>query len=272
MIESIITGSVGDLLSRLLQRQWAEWEIITIAAVVVCAFLWIIRQQRRRGFRNIYDNRFLENTPVIGSKLGPRKRHIRMIRDFKKAQLTADRQEQTKQHNFATRTDSEKLHEQVKQLQLEIIKRKKSEVSLEEKVAYLTSVNEKLQLELDGLKQKEETAGSNDQAEQAAAEQRPPIVTESEHSEQADEPQKVETPAQDEHVKRQAPRKAKAYEKTHRVVDDVKQKLCRKCNEWKPEGEFHKNTSSKDGLAASCKACKAESAKEYRRRRTTAQD
>lgn len=272
MVVSSITDSVGQLVSRLLQRQWAEWEIITIAAVVVCMFLWIIRQQRKRGFRNIYDNKFLENTPVIGTKLGPHKRRISMIRDFKKAQLTAERQGHTKQHKSATRTESEKLHEQIRELQREIIKRKKSEVSLEEKVAYLTSINDKLQLEHAELKQSERTAGSSDEVQQTEVEQQQPIVPESERIEQGDETQKVEAPAQDEHVERKASRKGKAYEDTHRIVDDVKQKLCRKCNEWKPESEFHKNASSKDSLAASCKACKAEAAKEYRRRRKAARD
>ena len=64
--------------------------------------------------------------------------------------------------------------------------------------------------------------------------------------------------------------KGKTYEGLHRIVDGVKQKLCRKCKEWKPESEFHKNASCKDGLAVSCKTCKAEVAREYRKRRKAA--
>lgn len=282
MIVSSITGRLG-FVSWLFQRQWDEWEIITIAAVVVFVFLWIIRKQRRRGSRNIYDNRFLENTPVIGTKLGPRRRRRHLIRDFKKAQLAAARQGQTKQQKSTTRTESEKLHEQIRELQREIIKRKKSEVSLEEKVAYLTTVNEKLQHELAELKQAGQPAKTEEEIK-PAPEERPqpdisedkrseqPVVSESESIEQSDEKQDIEIPAQEEHAETKPSRQAGTYEDIHRVVDDVKQKLCRKCNEWKPESEFHKNTSSKDGLAGICKACKAGAAKEYRRRRKTARE
>jgi len=283
MIVSSLTGSVGQFVSGLFQRQWAEWEIITIAIVVVFVFLWIIRQQRKRTLRNIYDNQFLESTPVIGTKLGSRKQRRHLIRDFRKAQLAAALQGKAKQYKSTTRTDSGKLHEQIRQLQREIIKRKKSEVSLEEKVAYLTSINEKLRLGLAGLNRSEQPAESNDEVEPTSEEQcqpkisearqaEQPIVSESEGVGQDIGEQSAEVSAEDEHVERRPSRRGRAYEDTRRIVDDVKQKLCRKCNEWKPESEFHKNASSKDGLAGSCKACKAEAAKEYRRRRKTARE
>lgn len=291
MIVSSFTGILGQFVSRLLQRQWAEWEIITIAVMVVFVLLWIIRQQRKRSFRNIYDNQFLESTPVIGTKLGSRKRRRHLIRDFKKAQLAAAQQGHANQQEPTKRTDSEKLQEQIRQLQREIIKRKKSEVRLEEKVADLTSVNEKLQLELAGLKQAEQPAELNDEEGPASEEQPQPEIHEDEQAGQqlAQEPAKDEKEqpaiskseqveqdfeilAKDEHVERKPPKRSKSYEDLHRVVDDVKQKLCRKCSEWKPQSEFHKNTSSKDGLAGSCKTCKAEAAKEYRKRRKTADE
>ena len=45
------------------------------------------------------------------------------------------------------------------------------------------------------------------------------------------------------------------YEERHRVINGVKQKYCRQCKRWKPENEFYKNRSSKDGLNSSCKEC-----------------
>ena len=59
------------------------------------------------------------------------------------------------------------------------------------------------------------------------------------------------------------------YEDEHRVVDDVRQKLCRKCGVWKDESEFHKNASRKDGLARWCKVCKVGAARESRARRAS---
>ncbi|WP_344535051.1 endonuclease VII domain-containing protein [Streptomyces albiaxialis] len=34
-------------------------------------------------------------------------------------------------------------------------------------------------------------------------------------------------------------------------------KLCRRCEEIKPHSEWHRNSSASDGLATSCKACRA---------------
>lgn len=295
MIVSSLVDKLG-FVSWLFQRQWAVWEIIALAVVLVFALLWIMRRQRKRAFRNIYDNKFLESTPVIGTKLGSRKRRRNVIKDFKKAQMAAAQQGLTNQHKPANQAASEKLHEQIRQLQREIIKRKKSEVRLEEKVADLTAANEKLQLELAALKQTEKPAELKDEVEPASEERPQPEISDDKQSEQpvAQEPaadekeqpviseseqvgqdvgeESAEVSAKDKHVEKKSPKRSTTYEDFHRIVDDVKQKLCRKCNEWKPESEFHKNASSKDGLAGSCKACKAEAAKEYRKRRKTAQD
>ncbi|MCK4292149.1 MAG: type II toxin-antitoxin system RelE/ParE family toxin [Planctomycetes bacterium] len=45
------------------------------------------------------------------------------------------------------------------------------------------------------------------------------------------------------------------YEQTHRIVEGVKEKRCRKCSKWKPESEFSKHRYSKDGLDVWCKKC-----------------
>jgi len=50
------------------------------------------------------------------------------------------------------------------------------------------------------------------------------------------------------------------------VTKDQK-KLCRKCNELKALGDFHKDKSCKDGLARWCKECKAEAARKNRKKR-----
>ena len=45
------------------------------------------------------------------------------------------------------------------------------------------------------------------------------------------------------------------YEECHRVVNGVKQKLCRRCNSWKAESDFYKRRKHKDGLVVWCKKC-----------------
>jgi hypothetical protein len=296
IILSSFIDKPGQFASWLIHRQWAEWEIITIAAVAVFVVFWIIRLQRKRPYRNIYGNKFLESTPVIGAKLGSRKRRRHIIKDFKKAQLAAAQHGHANQQKSTRQSESEKLHEQIRQLQREIIIRKQSEVRLEEKVAYLTSVNKKLELELAELKQTEEPVkteaeveptlkeearleiSEEKQSEQPVAQEpiseqtEQPVIYESEQVEQDLGEQSTDAPIEEKPVEQKSPGRSKKYEDIHRVVDDVKQKLCRKCNEWKPESEFYKSASSKDGLAGTCKACKAEAAKEYRRRRKAIQD
>ena len=51
------------------------------------------------------------------------------------------------------------------------------------------------------------------------------------------------------------------YEKRHRIVNGVKEKLCRKCKKWKDESEYFRNRSCKDGLTEWCKNCQLASAR-----------
>jgi hypothetical protein len=258
MIASSFVDKLNLYMLWLSERQWAEWEIITIAVIALFVLLWIIRRLRKRAIRNIYDNQFLENTPVIGAKLGSSKRRRHLIKDYKKARLAAVQKGHTNQQKTTKQTELEKLHEQIKQLQYEIIKRKQAEVRFEQKIADLTADNEKFQLEL----------ASKEQAE----EQQKPEIPESKQVEQVPERQVVAEPAVEKSVEEKPAEKGDKYDDLHRIVDDVEQKLCRKCKEWKPESEFHKNASSKDGLAGSCKTCKAEAAREYRKRRATGKE
>ncbi|MFC1793610.1 hypothetical protein ACFL3Q_08500 [Planctomycetota bacterium] len=253
MIASSFVDRFNLYMLWLSERQWAEWEIITIAVIALFVLLWIIRRLRKRAIRNIYDNQFLENTPVIGAKLGSRKRRRHLIKDYKKAQLAAVQKGHANQQKSTKQTESEKLHEQIKQLQRENIKQKQAEVRLEERIANLVTANEKLKLEL--------------AAKEQTVEQQKSEIPESKQVEKVPERQVVTEPAVEKPVEEKSAGNGNIDDDSHRIVDGVKQKLCRKCKEWKPESKFHKNTSSKDGLAGSCKTCKAEAAREYRKRR-----
>jgi hypothetical protein len=296
MIVSSFIDRPGQFASWLFQRQWSEWEIITIAGIAVFVVIWIMKRQRKLSLRNIYDNQFLESTPIIGTKLGPRKKRRHLIENFKRAQLAAAQKGHSNQQTSAQKTESEKLREQIKQLQYEIIKHREAEVRLKQQVAELTTAKDELQHELAELKQAEQPAelheevkpGSEEQlrteipekkqAEQqvdhepVTEEKEQPIISESEQVGQDIGEESAEVSVKDKHVEKKPLKRGMTYQDLHRVVDDVKQKLCRKCNEWKPESGFHKSASSKDGLAGSCKACKARAAKGYRKRRKTTQD
>jgi len=60
------------------------------------------------------------------------------------------------------------------------------------------------------------------------------------------------------------------YEESHRIVDGVKQKRCRRCRRWKAESEFYKTRRHKDGLAVWCKECSNKATNKARKKRRLA--
>jgi len=181
-----------------------------------------------------------------------------------KLQRELDKSKQAESQNKQNIQTVEKLHEEIKLLQDEITEHKQAKGSFEQQVSELTAENEKLQRELVKLEQAESQI-----AEMTAACRLP--QPEDPRVEQISEQQVVAEPAVEVPVKRKTARRSETYEQRHRTVDGVRQKLCRKCKEWKPESEFHKNSSSRDSLAGSCKICKNNAARESRRRRQAVQ-
>jgi hypothetical protein len=59
------------------------------------------------------------------------------------------------------------------------------------------------------------------------------------------------------------------YDECHRVVNGVREKLCRKCRKWNGESQFSKNRSSKDGLVGWCKKCLSAA---HKKRRSSAKN
>jgi len=272
------------------EHQWESWEILTIGLVVLSVLLLIIRRQRKRAIRRVYANQLPESSAVIGVNLDGRKRSDHGIKDLRKKRLTFVPEDREKHNQSEKKTEpSENLHEQIKQLQYEIIKRKQSEKHLDQRVTNLTVDNEQLRREIAESRQIEQRP-SREVAEMPAADEKlQPEVAEKEQAKQDTRQEAAEMPAADEKLQPEVAEKEQAeqdikekvveepaekkparggskYDDLHRVVDGVKQKLCRKCNEWKPESEFHKNASCKDGLAGSCKVCKAKAARLYRER------
>ena len=263
MIGYSLMSSIKQFLSWLYyEHQWERWEILTIGLVVLIVLLLIIRRQRKRAIRRLYANQLPERSPVIGINLGGRKRSHHGIKDLKKNRLTFV-PEKHENHNKSkiTTEPSENLHEQIKQLQYEIIKRRQTEKHLDQRIANLTADNEQLRREIAESRQIEQRSSQEIDETPATDEKLQPELAEKKQAEQDVKEQVAEVQAEKKPL-----RSGSKYEDVHRVVDGVEQKLCRKCNEWKPESEFHKNASSKDGLAGSCKVCKAKATRLYRER------
>ena len=270
MIVSSLADRLNQFISWLLYgRQWAAWELLTIAVIALVVLLWIISRQRSRRVRRIFEEQFRGSSPVIGTNLGVQKRSRNVIEDLKKARLVTIHKHQEQRHE-KIQEPSEKLHEEIKQLQHEIFKHKQTESRFEQQVAELTAANEDLKHELGESKQALLQARQQTAEAPAADEHLQPEVAQVEQVEQKSEEKVVTESSIEKPVGIKFARKDKACEDIHRVVDGVNQKLCRRCKEWKPEGEFHKNSSSKDGLSGSCKMCKTNVAREYRKRKRAA--
>jgi hypothetical protein len=273
MLVSSFLDRIGQFISHLYGRQWATWEILTISVIALAVLSWVISRLHTRKLRRIYEGHYLESSPVIGVNLGSRKRRRFLIGDLRKGRPASSHKHQQQQH-LTTKKPLEKLHEEIKQLQCEIIKQKQVEVHLEQQISELKAENEKLQQELAESRQAEQQIAETP----AAEEQLQPEASQVEQSEQVEqveqtsEQQVMPEPAVEAPVTRKSARRIKDYEKSHRIAGGVKQKLCRKCKEWRAESEFHKNSASKDGLAGACKECKTNAAREYRKRRKASKE
>ena len=178
--------------------------------------------------------------------------------DNEKLQDVFDKYEQAELRITEMPAEHAQLKEKITQLQNEISTYKQTKESLERQVSELTADNEKLQYELYELAR----------AESKIAEMTAELRQLQKKSFQVEKKskQKIVTETI---IKKPVSQKTKETSKSndiqHRVVEGVRQKLCKKCNEWKPESQFHKNSKSKDNLASSCKKCTNQAAKQRRK-------
>ncbi len=57
------------------------------------------------------------------------------------------------------------------------------------------------------------------------------------------------------------------YEECNRVVDGLKQKLCKRCKRWKTESQYYKYRRHKDGFSEWCKECANKATNKARKNR-----
>ena len=291
-----------EYLTGLYQREWSQRELLLIALVFLVLLLMILRRRRMKNVRIIRPEHLADRPSVIGAQLGHGGGR-RGLAGSRAGQLTLVPGRHERQQKLSkAKGQPEKPREQNGPPQLEIVKprqpsqepeKKVTELAvaneklrrdveeggnaverLEQKIAELTAVNERLRREAqEGILAKaplDEKVGElttvNEQLQREAAR----------HKEAQDrfEQKLAELAAANERLHTEVAQlnktgqktRAHRYEDEHRVVDDVKQKLCRKCSQWKAETEFHKNASRKDGLARWCKVCKTNAAKKSRER------
>ena len=302
MILSSFMSTLTEYLSGLYRREWTQRELLLIALVFLVLLLTILRRRRMKNVRTIRPEYLADRPSVIGPKLG-HEGGRRGLAGSRAGQLTLVPGRHEKQQKLGkAKGQPEKSREQNGPPQWEIVKPRQPDQEPEKKVTDLAAANEKLRCDVEEGTHTVERL-ERQIAELTAVNER--LRREAEDSIHAEAPfeQKVgELTTANEQLQHEAARhkeaqdrfeqklaelaaanerlhtevaqlnktgektRAHKYEDEHRVIDDVKQKLCRKCGQWKAETDFHKNASRKDGLARWCKVCKTNAARKSRER------
>lgn len=339
-------GTVSEYLSWLYHdRQWAAWELVGIALLLLVVSGWIIKRLRRKSVKRVYGSHFLDGASVIGVKLAdPSLNHHHKSVDTRKAGPvhsvgTGDRREKTswKARGWKKAVEQIKRKPTEKKLEAELadltaayqtprqengggaqtaeavgqttsspavsderVHQESTEAareqaspeqkvagptqsgqaaeSLEQTIAELTAVNEKLRQELAEIKQTKEPLEQELAGQTSANEQLCREVADIKRAEERLEQKVAELTAANEQLKQEVTSGAGGAgrddlsDERHRVVEGISEKLCRKCGQWKAEDEYHKHGSSRDGLANHCKQCRTEAARRRREKRNAAND
>jgi hypothetical protein len=139
--------------SKLYGRQWAQWELLTIAGVLSLLVLYTIKSRRRKAAARIaYANRHASDPSIIGVKLVGGKQAGRNGEGAHDADGSDVPQAKRKHHQWKTATEESGWSEQpVRDLRREIIKRDRTEARLEREVSEMRVANEQLEREVAGL-------------------------------------------------------------------------------------------------------------------------
>lgn len=138
-------------LVRLYTREWAQWELLTIAGALSILLLLKIRRRRRRTAARIA--RLARGTSaepaMIDVRLAGGNEYRRNGEDLHEHLARPMPELHREHHRWSRGMEIVELSDQpVRQLRREIIKRDQSEARLEREVAELTIANERLQREV----------------------------------------------------------------------------------------------------------------------------
>ncbi len=301
----ILCGFVSTLTDKLSwlyqEHEWTRQELLLIVLGLSVLLLVLLRRRRKKSVRTVHPEHFADRSSVIGAKLADR-RHSRFhFGDSRKGLPANVSAKHEKSPKVGKVTKQEQRSEpRAGRAQWETAKRRPFGGGPGNKVTERAAGSERLgreAIEAGGgarplenkiaelAVQAQPQAAKAGQAESAFVQRIDELTTANEqllheaqeHKQAQDrfERKLIELTAANEQLQKQvgeltntgAKRRVYTYEDEHRLVDHVKQKLCRKCGEWKNESEFHKNASRKDGLARWCKMCKIGAARKSRARR-----
>jgi hypothetical protein len=140
-------------LSKLYERQWAQWELLTIAGVLSLFLLLKIRRRRRKAAAKIlYAQHRSANPSLVNAKIASGNQAGRNGEDSHEAGDSALARVQLERHRWTSAAQELDWADQpVRDLRREIIKRDQTEARLERQIIELSAANEKLEREVAGL-------------------------------------------------------------------------------------------------------------------------
>jgi hypothetical protein len=136
------------------KHQWQEWELLTIAGVVLVPLMWVAKKQREERKAREYARPIRQSSPIIGIKLAAGRDSQVDVTDSKKRRSVFFAGKRNEKANAPEPSDAP--DEKVRQLQHEIIKRQQTEASLEQQLVELRAGNKDLQNQINESKKTEE--------------------------------------------------------------------------------------------------------------------
>jgi hypothetical protein len=224
------------------EQQWAQWCLMAMAATVFFLLLLKIIRRRRRQ-------------TAVAAQVGHTDQSAQYVEAaYAKGMSTAQTSSLSREKKFRTDPTELVAHPEIsiRQLRREIFKRDRAEARLEHEIEELKIANAQLRQQIADSK-KRSAYLEKKVAELTASSGK----TEKSGKQKEAEAQVGEPPPEEQTI---AQSQLEPTEKADR-------KQCRKCKKYKPLTEFHKNASSRDGLARWCKSCKTKAGKESRRKR-----
>lgn len=150
LYEHYLSGLREQHLSKLYTREWADWELFTIAAVLsILLFLKIRRRRRKLRAKIARLARASEEPSMIDVKLAGGNGYRRNGEQLHESFYPSDVDPHREHRRWSRGIEIVELSDQpVRQLRREIIKRDQTEARLEREIAELTLANERLQREV----------------------------------------------------------------------------------------------------------------------------
>ena len=147
MIVRDLAGKFLRLMSWLcFEHEWARWELMIVAAVVLFLLLLILRLLRKETLTQTDAGEVPERSPIIGLRLADHKPSRREIRGMERSRLASAAQQRSSQKELREASGQmDVLKGQIRELQHELTEHSRTEAHLKRQIVELTAPDGQLQ-------------------------------------------------------------------------------------------------------------------------------